>query len=144
MTQITKNIFNSGAYTNKVSMALLLLRVVIGVFMLTHGLGKLEKLFGSEPIQFPDLFGMGGTATLALAVFSEVLCSILLILGLATRVAAIPLLITMLVAAFIIHAEDGFSKQELPLLYAVIYLFISIIGAGKYSLDYLIFKNKRT
>ena len=140
MKTITKNIFNSGDYPNKISTALLILRVVIGIFMLTHGWGKMETLFSGEPIQFPDPIGVGATASLALAVFTEVLCSILLIIGLGTRLAATPLLITMLVAAFIVHANDGFAKQEFALLYAVIYLTIAIIGAGKYSLDYLISK----
>jgi len=142
MKQITKNIFNSGVYSNNVNIALLVLRVVIGIFMLTHGWGKMQSLFSGEPIQFSDPIGMGATSTLILAVFAEVLCSILLIIGLSTRLAAIPLLITMLVAAFIVHINDGFGRQEFALLYAVIYLSIALIGAGKYSLDYLISKNR--
>ena len=143
MKQITKNIFNSGDYPNNVNIALLVLRVVIGIFMLTHGWGKMETLFGSEPIQFADPIGLGATFSLALTVFAEVLCSILIIIGLGTRLAAIPLLITMLVAAFIVHANDGFGKQEFALLYGVIYLTIALVGAGKYSLDYLIMKKSK-
>lgn len=45
------------------------------------------------------------------------------------------LLTTMLVAALIVHANDGFGKQELPLLYATIYVAIIIGGAGKISID---------
>ncbi len=142
MHQIIKNVFNPGTYPNNVSVALLILRVLVGVFMLTHGLGKLETLFGSEPIQFHDPIGVGATASLALAVFAEVICSILLIIGLATRIAAIPLLITMVVAASVIHINDEFGKQEFALLYAIIYLTIIIIGGGKYALDYLISKNR--
>ncbi|MGB1041036.1 MAG: DoxX family protein, partial [Flavobacteriales bacterium] len=93
-----KKLLNPGAYTTNVSLALLILRVVAGAAMLTHGVGKFESLFSGEPIRFPDPIGMGATTSLALAVFSEVLCSILLIVGLGTRFAAIPLLITMLVA----------------------------------------------
>lgn len=142
MKQITKNVFNPGVYPNNVNVALLILRVVIGALMLTHGWGKMEMLFSGEPIQFADPMGVGATASLALTVFSEVICSILLIIGLGTRFAAIPLLIIMLVAAFVVHINDGFGKQEFALLYAVIYLTIALIGAGKYSLDYLITKNK--
>jgi putative oxidoreductase len=46
-----------------------------------------------------------------------------------------------LVAAFVIHAEDGFGKQELPLLYATIYLVIALAGAGKASIDHWIYVN---
>jgi len=143
MKLITKFIFNPGAYPNNVSIALLILRVVIGIFMLTHGIGKFQTLFGSGPIQFADPIGLGETATLALAVFSEVFCSILLIIGLGTRFAAIPLFTTMMVAAFIVHINDGFGKQEFALLYALIYTTISITGAGKYSLDYFMYGKRK-
>lgn len=143
MKQIKNLFFNPGKYPENVSIALLLLRIVIGVFMLTHGIGKFETLFSGEPIKFADPIGVGPTASLALTVFAEVLCSILIILGLATRFAAIPLLITMLVAAFVIHLDDGFKKQEFALLYAVIYTTILLIGAGKYSLDYVVFRGRK-
>lgn len=135
-----KGILNPGNYPKHIDFTVLLLRLVAGGFMLTHGLGKLYKLFGDDPIQFADPLGVGVTASLALTVFAEVLCALFLIVGFATRLSAIPLLITMLVAAFIVHANDGFGKQELPLLYAINYLVIAISGAGKYSVDQLIFK----
>lgn len=135
-----KSIFNPGNYPSNINYILLILRLVAGGFMLTHGLGKFIKLFGSDPIQFADPIGLGVTASLILTVFAEVLCSAFLILGLATRLSAIPLLITMLVAAFVVHATDGFGKQELPLLYAAMYLVIAIAGAGKYSIDKKIYK----
>jgi putative oxidoreductase len=130
-----KRILSTGDYEAIVDLILLILRLTVGCFMLSHGMGKFYNLIGDTPIQFPDPIGVGATASLALAVFSEVLCSILLILGLGTRLAAIPLFITMLVAAFIVHGSDGFGKQELPLMYTAIYLVIAIAGAGKYSID---------
>lgn len=138
-----KQIFNPGTEARNLSLVLLLLRVAAGIFMLTHGLGKFDRLFGDEVIQFADPLGVGATASLALTVFAEVFCSVLLILGLGTRLAAIPLLITMLVAALIVHSNDGFGRQELGLLYAVIYITLLVLGAGTYSLDYLISKNKK-
>lgn len=143
LKQITNFLFHSGKYPTNVSVALLIVRIAVGSFMLTHGIGKFETLISDEPIKFADPIGVGTTASLALTVFAEVFCSVLLILGLATRFAAIPLLITMLVAAFIIHAEDGFKKQEFALLYGVIYITIALIGGGKYSLDFLVFRRKK-
>ncbi|MEX1192127.1 MAG: DoxX family protein [Brumimicrobium sp.] len=143
MKQITKRLLNLGKYPKNVSIALLILRVAVGAFMLTHGIGKFEALFDGQPIKFADPIGIGATASLALTVFAEVFCSILLILGLATRFAAIPLLFTMLVAAFVVHADDGFGKQEFALLYGVIYVAIAMIGAGRYSLDYLVFRRRK-
>ena len=135
-----KNIFNPGNYSRNIDLALVVLRIAAGGFMLSHGVGKFEKLFSGEPIMFPDPLGVGATVSLALVVFSDVFCSIFLIIGIGTRLAAIPLIITMLVAAFIAHAGDGFGKQELPLLYTVIYIVLAISGSGKYSVDNLIYK----
>lgn len=143
MKQILRNILHPGAYPPHINTLLLILRLVAGLFMLTHGMGKLQTLTGSEPIMFGDPLGVGVTLSLALAVFSEVFCSILLIAGFGTRLVAIPLLFTMTVASFVVHINDGFGKQELPFLYAVIYLVIVTMGAGKYSLDYLVVKNTR-
>lgn len=136
-----KSIFNPGNYPNNINYILLILRLVSGGFMLTHGFSKFLNLIGDDPIKFGDPIGLGVTFSLILTVFAEFLCSIFLILGLATRLSAIPLLITMLVAAFVVHATDGFGKQELPLIYAAIYLVLAIAGAGKYSLDKKIHKH---
>lgn len=131
-----------GAYPKHVNTMLLILRVAAGVFMLTHGMGKMQALTGSDPIQFRDPLGVGVTVSLALAVFAEVFCSILLIAGFGTRLVTLPLLFTMMVASFVVHMNDGFAKQELPFLYALIYLVIATMGAGKYSVDYLLLKKK--
>jgi len=140
MKAIFKNIFNPGNYSNTVSIASLLLRLSAGLFMLTHGVGKLLMLVGDSPIQFADPIGLGVTASLALTVFAEFFCSVFLIFGVATRFSAIPLIINMLVAALIVHAPDVFGKKELPLLYSAVYFAIALAGAGRYSVDHWIFK----
>lgn len=137
-----KKMFNPGSYSKNIDVSLLILRITGGALMLTHGIGKIAPLFGSDPIQFPDPIGLGATTSLAMAVFAEVVCAILLILGFATRFAAIPLLITMLVAVLVVHVADPFARQELPLLYASIYLVILIAGPGKFSIDNMIFNKK--
>lgn len=138
-----KSILNSDSYPKNIDIALLMLRLTVGILMLTHGMGKFTVLFGDEPITFADPVGLGETTSLVLAVFAEVLCSILLIFGIATRMAAIPLLITMLVAFFIVHANDGLDRKELPLIYLMIYLCLIITGAGKISIDHWIYKIQR-
>jgi len=120
--------------------ALLIFRIGISALMLTHGYGKLMQLFSGEEIAFADPIGIGATASLALAVFSEFICSILIILGLGTRLAAIPLIITMVVAVFIVHLPDGLARQELPLLYLFGYILLLLTGGGKYSLDHYFLK----
>ncbi len=75
--------------------------------------------------------------SLALAVFAEVFCSILIMLGLFTRLSAIPLIITMLVAWLMVHISDPFGDMELPVFYLVSYVVLFLQGAGWYSLDSL-------
>lgn len=114
---------------------LLCLRVGLGLMMvIAHGWPKLAN-FGAYSKRFPDPIGMGKTLSLTLAVGAEVGCSILLILGLMTRLAAIPLLITMLVAAFVIHGSDPWSKKEFALLYALPFLMLIFTGGGRYTLE---------
>ncbi|MCB0447402.1 MAG: DoxX family protein [Gelidibacter sp.] len=135
MKQLIKNSFSADTTQNNISIALLLLRVTVGGMMLTHGLGKLTMLFGNDPIQFAVPIGIGLTASLALAVFAEVFCSFFLIFGVATQFSAISLSITMFIAAFIVHSNDDFAVKEMALLYLLIYVVLTIVGAGKYSID---------
>lgn len=115
--------------------AIFLLRVTSGAFMLlAHGLPKLNRLFSSGEITFPDPLGIGTVPSLVLAVFSEVFCSILLIIGAFTRVSLIPLIITMFVAAFIHHAGDPFLQMEKALLFLVIFVALFLTGPGKFAL----------
>lgn len=137
-----KQLLHTGTKENYIDLLSLVLRVSVAAFMLTHGIGKLNLLFSGNEIQFPDPIGLGATFALSLTVFAEVLCSILIGLGLLTRFASIPLIMTMLVATFVIHGADPFAKKEFALLYLLIYLAVFVIGSGKYSLDYLFQKKK--
>ena len=56
-------------------------------------------------------------------------------IGLKTRLASVPLIVTMIVAAFIVHAGDPFAKKELALVYLVGFLAIFFTGPGEYSVD---------
>lgn len=121
-----------------VDAALLVARVGIALLMLTHGLPKMVMLFSGNPVQFPPVLGFSAELSLGLAVFAEVFCSILLIVGLGTRLAVVPLIITMLVAAFVIHAADPFARQEPALYFLLVYVVLLLAGSGKYSVDYLL------
>ncbi|MFN7116737.1 MAG: DoxX family protein [Saprospiraceae bacterium] len=129
--------------SKSIDLALLLIRVIFGSFMIYgHGWRKLLRLFGDEPIQFADPFGLGPVPSLALAVFAEVLCAFLIIIGLGTRFATIPLIITMLVAAFIANAGQPFGEKELALVYLFAFAALAIAGPGWYSVDAQLVKKK--
>lgn len=117
-------------------LSLLLLRITFGGLMfINHGLGKFNKLMAGGEIKFASVFGMGPELSLGLAVFAEALCAIMVVFGLFTRLAVIPLIITMLVAIFVIHIEDPFKKMELAIVYLIPYLVLFWNGSGKYSVD---------
>ena len=114
---------------------LLVVRLMAGGMMLTHGIPKINRLFGEVEVKFADPFGLGPEISLVLAIFAEVVCAGLVMIGFKTRLATIPLMLTMLTAAFYTHWSDPFSKKELPLLFFAIFLGILVSGPGKISLD---------
>lgn len=135
-----RKLFHTEINQDYLHLAILLIRIVAAIFMLTHGLPKLNKLLAGGEIQFGDPLGIGAALSLVLVVFAEFLCSILIGIGFGTRLAAIPLMITMAVAAFIAHAPDPFNRKEMALLYLLIYIFLFVVGSGKFSVDQLISK----
>ena len=133
-----KRILTATPHNTATDVALLVARISIAVLMLTHGLPKLMMLLSGAPVQFPPMFGLTAEIALGLAVFAEVFCSILILFGLGTRLAVIPLIVTMLVAALMIHGADPFAKQEPSLQYLLVYTVLLLTGAGRFSLDYVL------
>jgi putative oxidoreductase len=130
----------------------LLLRLAAGLIFLPHGWGK--------------VFGAGGAATFAqdmpsyglpvflgyVAAYSELFCAVLLIAGLLTRLDALLLGCTMFVATFVVQLPDALRDPqgggnklfaalhgvELPLALLAICTALTLIGAGRFSLDWLL------
>lgn len=121
---------------------LLILRVAVGGMMLTHGWPKLGRLL-QTPDRFADPLGLGPEVSLGLAVFGELICAALIVCGAATRLAAVPLLVTMLVAAFVVHGDDPFAKKEMALLYGAGALTLVLTGPGRFSIDALVRRYRR-
>ena len=131
------------------SLGLLLIRVIIGVIMAFYGH---EKLMNFEEMAASDFWaknvsflGMTGKFPLALTIFAEFFCSLLLIIGLFTRLSLIPLLICMgyiiaIVAQFsVINTGDNGTEVNTALVYFIIYLGLFLTGPGKYSIDAKLF-----
>jgi putative oxidoreductase len=129
------------------SVGLLLFRIVFGGFMLIgHGWGKLMS-YGEMSASFPDPLGIGSGPSLIGAIIGEVVCSALVILGLATRVAVLPLVFTMVVAAFVVHGGDplfmgGGAAKEPALIYLFAFALLYFTGPGSISVDTLFNKSK--
>ncbi|WP_312343268.1 DoxX family protein [Chryseobacterium binzhouense] len=135
--------FNSKTTPVIFDIVIFIVRLLVGFAMISHGFPKLQMLIEGGDIQFFDFIGLGPKITLGLTVFAEFVCSIFIILGLFTRVAAGFLVFTMMIAAFVVHGSDPFDKREMSLLYLSIYLIIISLGAGKISVDHMIEKRRR-
>src|SRR5437016_2835472 len=136
-----KKIFAPGNDSFATSLALLTLRLWLGITMLiNHGVGKLKD-FSHLSGDFHDPFGIGHGASLVLAVFAEVVASVLLVMGLLTRFAALVLAVNMAVAFFVVHkrALSGGHSGELAFIYLAAYVALLLAGAGRMSMDKRLF-----
>ncbi len=134
-----KRLLSTRYSDNAFSFAVFLLRIAAGGMMIPHGYQKLQN-FGKYSAKFTDPFHIGSTLSLSLVIFAEFFCAILIVLGLFTRLAAIPLIIAMSVAVFIAHKGDIFGDGELPALFLAVFVALLFVGAGKLSMDRFIGK----
>ena len=127
--------YSQGAF----NLAMLILRLGVGILIINHGYQKLTH-FSEMENSFMNFIGLGSKISLSLVIFAEFFCGILLVLGLFTRLACIPLIIAMCVAFFKVKQGDALGHGELDVLYIVSYLTILFAGPGKISCDGMISK----
>jgi len=137
------------------SIGLLVLRLGIGGFMASHGWGKVEMVFNGQFEMMGDPIGLGPTLSLIAVAGAEFVCAVLVMIGLGTRFAAGPVVFAMAVAAFAIHGADpltmgegarlffageakSWASKEPALLFLFAFLALIFTGAGKLSIDGLI------
>lgn len=131
------------------SIGLLILRLGVGGYMVTHGLGKLKMLLAGEGAKMGDPIGMGPELSLMAVTGAEFFCALLVIVGFATRFAAAPVVFAMGVAAFVVHKSDpwtmaaGGANKEPALLFLIPFLALIFTGAGRFSIDHLILSRWR-
>jgi putative oxidoreductase len=114
--------------------ALVLLRIGTGLLTMWWGIEKLVHFRMLAP-GFPDPLGLGPGASLVATIVAQVPCSLLVVLGCWTRVAAVPPAIAMFVAAFAIHRGGDTVYVRHALIYSLCYMCIAVAGSGKYSID---------
>lgn len=117
----------------------LFLRLTAGGTMFwQHGWPKLMG-FSERADTFADPFGLGSTFSLILIVIAEVLCALLVVLGLWTRTALIPLIIGMAVIVFLVKGDADFGEKEMAFVYLCAFIALLFTGSGRFSIDRLSF-----
>jgi len=138
---LTKKILSQGQ-----SLSLLLARLAIAYGFYEPAMQKWSDIksvadwFGSIGIPFP-------TINAYLAASTELIGVALLTLGLFTRLISIPLMIIMVVAITTVHLVHGFAAGdngfEIPMYYMLFLAIFASFGAGKFSLDHLLFGDEQ-
>jgi putative oxidoreductase len=123
-------------------LASLFLRLLFGGLFVYYGITKIEMYDQILPI-FGDIIGIGSKLSFNLVIFAEFFCGFLVLIGFFTRIAVIPIFITMGVAYFIAHQKDPFSVKQIVLVYLCLCFVIFILGSGKFSVDGHLQKPKR-
>ena len=117
-----------------------LMRLIVGLNFASHGGQLIFGMFGGMP-------GSGGPL-LQLCGWICLVGGFLIAFGLFTRPAAFISSGTMAVAYFMVHAPRSFfpivNKGELAVFYCWFFLFVVLYGAGRWSLDALLFKRGST
>lgn len=138
-----KILFSNKPFKSSMDIAPLLLRLGLGISMMfNHGWMKVSS-FDKMSGKFVEFMGLSSSMSLTMAIFAEFFCSFLLIMGLFTRLATIPLLITMFMALKVKNFQIiGADNNELAFVFLIGYCAIFLLGSGKYSVDGMIYKGK--
>lgn len=116
------------------NISMLIIRVVMGVLLMSHGYQKLVH-FSEMEDNFFNFMGIGTTNSLMLTIFAEFFCALFIIIGLFTRLISIPLVINMSVIVFKVHQMDFFGTAEKGMLFLAGFLILLLCGPGKISID---------
>ncbi|MFB4394788.1 MULTISPECIES: DoxX family protein [unclassified Pseudomonas] len=116
------------------ALGLLFMRVfAAGLLLLVHGVPKLLDWSG-ELQRIEDPLGLGATLTLSLAVFAEVLCPVLLALGVFARLACLPVIAVLLVSLGLVHPDWTLEQGQFAWLLLALYGGLALTGPGAWSL----------
>lgn len=134
MEMIKTFLFKEPALPFAYSIILLVVRIIFGILFLSHGVAKWTA-FNEATENFPDPLSLGSTLSFWLAIFAEVACSFGFMLGALFRLCLIPMIFTMCVAIFVVHANEPFAAKELAFMYLTVFVLTFFSGPGRISID---------
>ena len=126
----------------KTDLALLFLRVSAGLLLcFTHGIQKYGLLI-TTPEKFPDPLHLGHVPSLLSAMGAECGCAMLVVMGVFTKLACLPIIFTMAMVAIVVHAHDPWNLTEPSVLYFIMFVTTALLGPGLFSFDGLVRRKK--
>ena len=123
-----------GSIFNNVALAVF--RVLLCLQMLrVHGLKKFGVGVGEAEV-VPNPLGLPLKLNQLIAYFSGGVAPVFIAFGFLTRLSALPVLAVTLTGYFVVHRRDGLSVRDVPFMYSLSYLYIFMVGAGRFSADF--------
>ena len=116
-------------------LGLLFLRLSGALLLLyVHGLPKIIN-FAGELQHIDDPLHVGRAFTLGFAIFAEVLCPVLIVPGILTRLASAAVLVLLSVSMFLVHSDWSIAEGQFGWLLMIVFGSIALMGAGGFSID---------
>lgn len=114
----------------RIDLGLFFLRITGSLLLLyVHGLPKIVH-FSEELTRIEDPFGFGPYFSLIPAIVAEVICPILILFGVATRLACVPIVAVLLVAMLVVHPGWSIAEGQFGWLLLIIFTTLAITGPG--------------
>ncbi|MVT12022.1 DoxX family protein [Chitinophaga tropicalis] len=133
--ELLKYLFYTDAGSDVNNLALLIYRVLLALELFrVHGLKKFRVENGQKE-HVPNPLHLPEKLNAFVATFSDTVVPFLVMLGLGTRLAILPVIGVTAIGYFVVHRKDSLEVRDVPYMYTLSFLFLLVIGAGTYSLD---------
>lgn len=117
------------------NIALLIYRVLLALELFrVHGLKKF-RIENGQKEHVPNPLHLPEKLNAFVATLSDTVVPFLVMLGLGTRLAIVPVIGVTAIGYFIVHRKDSLEVRDVPYMYTLSFLFLLVIGAGTYSVD---------
>jgi putative oxidoreductase len=139
MTGLVKYILYTDVGTEINNAALLGYRMLIALELFrVHGMKKFRVENGQRE-QVPNPLGLPEKLNGLVATFSDTVVPFLLMIGIGTRLILLPTIAVTSIGYFVVHRKDSLEVRDVPYMYSISLIFIWILGAGRYSVDFYFF-----
>ncbi|AWH85679.1 DoxX family protein [Flavobacterium album] len=140
MKRLFATLLSSDLKSPVYNFGILFFRIAVAAqLIIVHGLKKIG-VGVAAPEAVPNPLGLPPALNDIIAIAANTYLPFLIVIGLCTRLAALPAVCVTLTGYFIVHANDPLAVSDVPYMYSVSLLLIIILGGGRYSLDQYISK----